>query len=133
MKGVLSFGFDENGKFIYESMTDRYDTEVEPTPLEGIALKHIIGASGPVKLYRRSDAYLTICNESGNDFCRLKATERALWFSLDMPQEYYTDERLADVPNKNQRHWKIKLKTIEDIDTYADIIKAASQITYENP
>lgn len=133
MKGVFSFGIDDNGKFFYESMTDRYETEVEPTELEAEALKYIIDAAGAVKIYRRTDAYLTICNESGNDFCRLKATERAKWFSLDMPFEYYEDERLKDVQNKNQRHWKIKLKSIEDVVKFADIIKAASLISYENP
>ena len=78
MKGVFSFGIDENGKFFYESMTDRYDTEVEPTEMESEALKQIIDVTGAVHLYRRSDSYLTICNDSDNDFCRLKATPRGL-------------------------------------------------------
>ena len=132
MKGAINFGVDENGKFFYESMTARYETEVDPTPIEAEALQYIIGAAGPVKLYRRSDSYLTICNESGNDFCRLKATERAKWFSLEMPFEFFEDERLAGVTNKNQRHWKIKLSSLDEIEKYSDIIAAASKITYEN-
>ena len=130
MKGAITFGIDENGKFFYESATTRYNTEVEPTAIEAEALKYIIEAAGFVKLYRRSDSYLTICNESENDFCRLKATDRAKWFSLDMPKEYYNDSRLNDVQNKNQRHWKIKLNKIEDIAKYSDIIKASSEIVY---
>lgn len=130
MSGVISFGFDKNNEFIYDSMTDRYEKEVTPTEIEAEALKYITDSAGAVKLYRRTESYLTICNESGNDFCRLKATERAKWFSLDMPFEFYEDERLADVSNKNQRHWKIKLKSFDDIAKYSDIIKASSLITY---
>lgn len=130
MKGVFNFGIDENGKFFFDSLTQRYTTEVEPTELEAEALALIIEATGPVKIYRRSDAYLTICNESGNDFCRLKATDRAKWFSLEVPPEYQNDSLLADVKNKNQRHWKIQLQSLDDIVAYSDIIKAASMITY---
>ncbi len=130
MKGAITFGIDESGKFFYESMNTRYDTEVEPTELEAQALADIIEAAGAVKIYRRSDAYLTICNESGNDFCRLKATDRAKWFSLEVPVEYQNDSRLDDVQNKNQRHWKIKLHSLDDIIVYSDIIKAASLIVY---
>ena len=130
IKGAFSFGIDEDGKFFYTSATDRYDTEVEPTELEAQALEHIIPITGAVKLYQRSDSYLTICNEGGNDFCRLKVTPRTMWFSLDMPFAYYEDPRLEHVPNKNQRHWKIKLSSIDDIDLYSDIIKAASEIVY---
>ena len=130
MKGVFNFGIDENGKFFFDSLTQRYNTEVEPTALEAEALELIIEATGPVKIYRRSDAYLTICNESGNDFCRLKATDRAKWFSIEVPSEYQNDSLLADVKNKNQRHWKIQLQSLDDIVAYSDIIKAASLITY---
>lgn len=130
MKGVFSYGIDENGKFFYESVLDRYDTEVEPTEMEAEALKDIIDVTGPVHLYRRSDAYLTICNDADNDFCRLKATPRAFWFSLDVPPEFQDDERLASVQNKNQRHWKIKLTSFDDIKKYSDIIEASSKIVY---
>ncbi len=130
MKGTINFGIDENGKFFFDSLTQRYNTEVEPTELEAEALALIIEATGPVNIYRRSDAYLTICNESGNDFCRLKATDRAKWFSLEVPAEYQNDSLLANVKNKKQRHWKIQLQSIDDIVVYSDIIKAASLIIY---
>lgn len=128
MAGVFSFGIDENGNFFYESMSKRYTTEVEPTEIEAEALKHIVEAAGEVKIYRRSDNYLTICNDAGNDFCRLKATDRAKWFSLDMDgSEYREDPRLTGVKNKNQRHWKIPLNTLDDIASYSDIIKASAK------
>ena len=127
MSGVFTFGIDENGKFFYESMNSRYTTEVEPTDLEAEALKYIVDAAGEVKIYRRTDNYLTICNASGNDFCRLKATERAKWFSLDMDGSKYRDDpRLSGVKNKNQRHWKIQLSAFEKLASYADIIKESA-------
>lgn len=128
MRGAINFGVDENGKFFFESTNERYLTEVEPTELEADALKILFSAVDvPVNLYRRSDAYLTVCNEAGNDFCRLKISERAKWFSLDMDNSTFRgDPRLESVQNKNQRHWKIKLKAIEDISLYSDIIKEAA-------
>lgn len=128
MKGAISFGVDENGKIFSDSISLRYDAEVEPTALEAEALKYIVEAAGPVKLYRRSDNYLTVCNQAGNDFCRLKASERAKWISLDIWScDFQEDPRLAGVANKNQRHWKIKLNDFSDIEKYSDIIKAASK------
>lgn len=34
-------------------------------------------------------------------------------------------EKLKNVSNKNQRHWKIKLSDINDIRNYADILVAS--------
>ena len=62
---------------------------------------------------------------------RVKASSRTLWISLDMNNTgFEDDERLAFVPNKNQRHWKITLSDLEKINEYSDIIKACSKITY---
>ena len=129
MKGIMSFGIDENGKFFFESSTQRYITEVEPTEYEAKALAYICeAAESPVKLFRRSSNYLTICNEAGNDFCRLKATEKALWFSVDMWTNNVADRpSLSAVQNKNQRHWKINLNRVEDIALYSDVIAEASR------
>ena len=129
MKGIMSFGVDENGKFFFESAGQRYKTEVEPTDIEAQALSRICAAAEvPIKCYRRSDAYLTICNEAGNDFCRLKATEKALWFSVDMWTNKVADRPSLDrVENKKQRHWKIKLSSIEQIDQFADVIAEAAR------
>lgn len=130
MKGAFSFGFDENGKFFFESETDRYDTEVEPSEMEAEALKYVIDAAGAVKLYQRSDSYLTVCNDADVDFCRIKATPRTMWISLDVPEAFQNDDRLANIPNKNQRHWKIKLTSIDEIQKYSDIIEASSKLHY---
>ena len=104
----------------------------ELDPIEKEAVMYISNAVDcPIKIYQRSNSYLTICNESGNDFCRVKASSRTLWISLDMNNTgFEDDERLAFVPNKNQRHWKITLSDLEKINEYSDIIKACSKITY---
>lgn len=133
MRGVINFGIDENGNFFYESISTRYSTEVEPTPIENAALQRIIEAIGDnaaqLHLYRRSENYLTICIGCEEwDFCRLKATERALWFSLDMDNSPFAgDPRLSFVKNKNQRHWKIQLANVDEIPLYADIISEAAE------
>lgn len=105
----------------------------ELDPIEQDAVSYILKAvDDPIKFCLRSNSYLTICNESGNDFCRLKATPRTLWFSLDVSNTGCEgDERLAFVQNKNQRHWKITLNDIEELEEYADIIRACSKITYK--
>ena len=128
MSGEISFGID-NGKFFYVSGTQRYLTEVEPTDIEAKALARICeAAEKPVKIYRRSSDYLTICNEAGNDFCRLKATEKTLWISLDMWTNKVADRpSLSAVQNKKQRHWKIKLLRVEDISDFADVIRESAQ------
>jgi hypothetical protein len=64
----------------------------------------------------------------GGDFCRLKATDRAKWFSLDLwraTDKIKNDERLQIVKNKNQRHWKIPLSRISDIEQYSSFITFA--------
>lgn len=104
----------------------------ELDPMEKEAVNYISKAvNAPIKLYARSNSYLTICNESGNDFCRVKASPRTLWMSLDVSNTGCEgDERLAFVSNKNQRHWKITLTDLEEIEEYADIIRACSKIVY---
>lgn len=129
MKGAIQFGIDEDGKAFFYSATDKYTTEVEPTEQEAVALAEILKAVDcPIKLYRRSGAYLTICNEAGRDFCRLKASSRVLWISIDMWScSFENDPRLASVQNKNQRHWKVNLDLVKDIGLYADILKEAAK------
>lgn len=127
MKGAINISVGENGTVSVSGMSDKYSAEVEPTEIEEGALRFIREASQrAIKLHRRSDNYLTICNEYGNDFCRLKATKKALWFSLDVPECFQGDSRLENVKNKNQRHWKIPLEKAEDIANYADIIQEAA-------
>ncbi len=133
MKGVIGFEFDENGHLVIDSAVDRYTTEVKPTVLEKEAMELIYTAVGDladkIKPYARTDNYLTLCGEEyQDDFCRIKATDRAKWISLDMDGSPFRDDpRLSFVKNKNQRHWKIQLFEIKDITDYADIIQASAE------
>ena len=57
-------------------------------------------------------------------------SEFAKNYDLDVPEAFQNDDRLASVQNKNQRHWKIKLTSIDEIQKYSDIIEASSKIHY---
>lgn len=130
MKGAFYIEYDENGHVIISSPFDS-DGEIELTDLEKEAVSYIQKFCGEIDIDLRSDSYLTICNKSGNDFCRIKVTPRTKWFSLDMSGTgFEDDQRLESVTNKNQRHWKIKLNSVDELEKYADIIQASSKIVY---
>lgn len=78
-----------------------------------------------IHLERRTDSYLTIVSGKDCDFCRIKVTSRTAWFSLDLwllTSELANDSRLFNVKNKNQRHWKIPLCDVGDLQNYNDLI-----------
>lgn len=86
-------------------------------------------------LQRRTSNYLTVVTDErqdmGRDFCRLKITNKAKWFSLDMwglSDEIQNNVLLQNVKNKNQRHWKIPLSEVNDLYQYSEIISKS----YEN-
>ena len=108
------------------------------SPEESAAVSAILSCCGDlaslIHMERRSQNYLTLAiPEDGLDFCRVKASPRTLWMSLDVwtggfPLE---DPRLAGVPNKNQRHWKISMSGIDEIANYADFIRLAAKSSLE--
>lgn len=94
-------------------------------------IKKSLSDDADVRLERRTDNYLTLVTGECGDFCRMKMSERAKWISLDLwnaPDEIKKDDRLQIVKNKNQRHWKILLSCIDDIEQYSDFIKIAYTI-----
>lgn len=103
---------------------------VEVSKFEAEALSiisEILSCKVEYRLERRAESYLTLV-VGEYDFCRLKATERTNWISFDMwrcSDSVKNDERLKDVSNKNQRHWKIRLPDIHDIRNYSDILVAS--------
>ncbi len=89
---------------------------------------------GKVRLERRSENYTTLVVGERNDFCRMRIGKRAKWISLDLwyyAQNLASDERLTVVKNKNQRHWKIPLESVNDIKKYADLIVLSFQINQQ--
>ncbi|MBR1810755.1 MAG: ribonuclease H-like domain-containing protein [Clostridia bacterium] len=86
-------------------------------------IKKILPEASDLKVDRRTSNYLSLvtCVHCG-DFCRFKATANTLWISLDLWGYYEVDPRLAGVKNKNQRHWKIYLSSMDDLFNYADLI-----------
>lgn len=75
---------------------------------------------------QRSNNYLSVLNSAnGNDFLRLKFSDRTKWISLSMwgcDESIQNDVRFSHIENKNQRHWKIPLESVNDIANYSDAI-----------
>ena len=106
------------------------------TEQEKIALKIIEKAFesnnldfAKISLDRRSSSYLSLLTkeewEPGADFCRLKAGVKSVWISLDTwccPKEFTSSDRFSNVVNKNQRHWKIDLPSLNSIAEICDLI-----------
>ena len=128
-------GISENGVYYsVSSKMDAYTAEASLTEMEAEAVGTIIDAVGSLadqlRFCRRTDSYLSVVGpEYGDDFLRIKATPRALWFSLDMwgVDGYADDPRFSEVKNKKQRHWKVKLRALDDLGLYADVIKASAE------
>lgn len=85
--------------------------------------------SAEIHAERRSVNYLSIVAFSDYDFIRLKIGERSKWFSVFLSptdrSELADDVRFADVSNKKQLHWKIKLSRTEDLGKYTDLFQRA--------
>ena len=89
------------------SQFDRYNQDAELTEFENIALDYIKSAFSAADLNfeelrfrRRSDNYLTILSPNDNDFCRLKVSERSVWYSITgayLPSDLKNDPRFDGV------------------------------------
>jgi DNA polymerase-3 subunit epsilon len=79
-----------------------------------------------VSVERRSSDYVSVCL-GYNDFLRLKYTSRAKWLSIDAWGAGLNDtDPLYDLQtNKNQRHWKASLSSVNDISKFDSAILAA--------
>lgn len=119
---------------------DNYNTDAVLTELEDTAIKYIRNEFikrnldfDCIRFRRRSKDYLTLLAPNDFDFCRIKSTERATWFSihgLNLPKPIQDDERFGDT-KKTLIHWKVKLGNVEDFATNSDLI-AESFISIQN-
>ena len=79
-----------------------------------------------VHLEKNSDAYTSLVYGKYNDFVRFKLTERTKWISIRMiPSDRQANKDnplFADQKNKNQLHWKVKIKNIDEIFSYQKFI-----------
>ena len=113
------------------SQFDNYNKDSDLTELEKQALSYIKQEFeendidfNTLSFRRRSEDYLTILAYNEYDFCRLKVTERSIWFSINgiiLPNSIKNDPRFDGV-KKSLIHWKIKLPNIESIKDNADLI-----------
>lgn len=130
--------FIENGVAGCRCSFDRAKEPVVLNQHEAAALsiiKESLPESADVRVERRTDSYLTLITGEYGDFCRLKATDRAKWVSLDLwnaADEIKKDDRLQIVKNQNQRHWKIPLSCVADLEQYSFFINAAYSANKED-
>lgn len=130
--------FFENGVAGIRSSFDRLKEPVVLNQHEAVAfsiIKESLPESADIRLERRTDNYLTFVTGKYGDFCRLKATDRVTWVSLDLSNaddEIKNDVRLQMFKNKNQRHWKIPLSCVADLEQYSNFINAAYSVNKED-
>lgn len=123
--------FFENGGAGWRCSLDRAKEPVVLNQHEAAALsiiKEALPDSADIRVERRTDSYLTLITGEYGDFCRLKATDRAKWVSLDLwnaADEIKKDDRLEIVKNRKQRHWKIPLSCVAELEQYSCFINAA--------
>lgn len=85
-----------------------------------------------LRVEQRSKDYLSVSNSLNEiDFLRLKVSARTKWISISIwgcDESVQNDSRFSHIKNKNQRHWKIPLESVNDIVKYHDIIIASYKI-----
>lgn len=110
---------------------DNYNTDAELTVVEEQAIQFVQKEFEKrnidfecIRFRRRSKDYLTLLAPNDFDFCRIKATERAAWFSvhgLKLPKPIQDDERFNGV-KKSLIHWKVRLNSVADYESNSDLI-----------
>ncbi len=110
----------------------REGIDLELTQLEAdfiAEFKNILSHNGcnikNIHFERRTFNYLSIVKGEDYDFCRFKFSNNAKWFSLSLwnhDSKLNDDSRLAHIANRNIRHWKIYIDSVEDLAKYADLI-----------
>lgn len=133
----IEIGFNQNGTFVSSDFDD-YDKSIELFGEEKeafeIIMKILQKAAVDISTYKavqRSKDYVTLLIGENNDFCRIHFGERSKWVSVDMwgdAKIFKSDSRFSNVKNKNQRHWKIKLLNVEELNNLEDIIVKAAKI-----
>ena len=127
----------EAKKTFYDSIGDDISITYHEKECLNAVLDCIIRHNGNISmlsLERRSKDYLSvICCQ--NDFLRIKATKRALWFSFDAWAikhsgfESLLSPLTSIAKNTNQRHWKILLANPSDILNYSEYIFMAYSLS----
>lgn len=128
---AITIGFDpETGAFVKTQFDKRYEpvtlNDLESQEISAIfnVLSKYDVSQDSISLERRSDDYLSVI--AGNDdFLRLKMGVKSKWFSIRITKEFRQDDRLTNVKNKNQFHWKVAIDSEQDIYLYSDIIYAS--------
>lgn len=130
---AVVIGFD--GKNIYSENQYNYPVVTKYTELERDFIKHVESVLSEcfnndfsVRIEQHSQDYLSMMVGDYTDFIRFKCTDRTKWFSVSLSPSKRKEEGIETrftTCKPTIRHWKAKLRTVEDISTYSDIIKDA--------
>lgn len=130
----IELSYDKDGNIeINNTLSKRYkpvtlstDEETAVTIILNI-ISNVGISNDNIHLERGTASYLSVVIFDVYDFCRIKIGQKSKWFSILMDKDccklFSDDERLSVVSNKNQLHWKIPLSTVNDLNSYADIIQ----------
>lgn len=76
----------------------------------------------------RTDSYTTLVYK-GSDFLRVKFTPKAHWLSIAIANKDVDDAKddslFALQKNKNQRHWKAAIESVDDVQKFIKYLENA--------
>jgi len=130
---AVIIGFD--GKNIYTENKYNYPvvtnfTELETAFVQNVEniLRDCFNPDFPIRIEQRSQDYLSMMVGEHSDFLRFKCTERTKWFTVclsPIKRKESGIESRFDSCKPTIIHWKIKLKSVDDLINYSDIIQDA--------
>ncbi len=81
------------------------------------------------KIEHRASDYTSLVYDGYNDFIRIKLTDNVSWVSIALSREdqnkYMNDPLFDSQRNKNQRHWRSDLDSIDQLQQYVDMAENA--------
>lgn len=133
---VIEIGIDRNGSvFLRNSLRKDLDLAQEEQRAIDIVYEALVELGiedADIHAEQRSANYLSVVAFGVYDFLRLKIGEKSKWFSISSfsfqkseLDELSKDARFADVKNKRQNHWKVKLESTEQLSENRDLIQKA--------
>lgn len=130
---AVIIGFD--GKNIYTENEYNYPiasnfTELEIAFVQSIEdiIRDCFNPDFPIRIEQRSQDYLSMMVGEHSDFLRFKCTERTKWFTVCLSPIKRKEPGIETRFNSCKTtiiHWKVKLKTVDNLIDFRDIIQDA--------
>lgn len=105
--------------------------EISATKIVESALQEINVPPSEICYRRHTEKYLSVITHEVYDFLRIKAGEKAAWFTVFLSPEFQqslmADPRFEAQKNKRQLHWKVTLGSIDELVYHKDLIQHGYQ------